>query len=387
MAILLAIPIEYILLFLVGVGMVLVGHPVSKGFVGWLAEKFVNLPLIGPLSLKQALRLNEWISNQLSTHVAATGGRVAHWFTGIGQAYKYNRDLSYRQALAVANLASWVEDPFHKLIVREAVKQAEGVFTKNQYTKAPPLPQRRITQKEADEAFKKLIESEFAIHLKEDFPQFEWKPKKWRKWLGIAGVAGGSIVIAPAPPTPQVQPIKKAKAPPKVKIGPPQPTTLPRTDQPPHPQPGTQLVPGVISGKDEWARGQIVRLKKYEESTRKHLGPLALLALPAAAIGTLIGLIECKNFGRFGKALCSLPSNLFNDLLALLTDFLVLTNICTVIPWLEDAADVVLPFITEFTTGAAALACASGHDQALTLTVPTLQLPASPIGLPALQLP
>lgn len=368
-------------------GAALVGHSVSRGWVGWLAEVFVNIPLVGPLSASAAVRLNEWLSNQLAPSYGALEGRVTKWFNGMGQTFKWQQDNQYRHALAFSNFVHWYYTKGSKEILAKANAEARTAAQKNALTKAPPIPQRRITQKDADIEFQKIIEREFVQYLKEDFPQFDWEPKRWRKWLGVLPALGGAVVTGPKPPLTKPTPVKVKVVKPTVPIAPPQPTTLPRTDDKPTPEPGTQVVPGVLSAKDKWARGQIVRLKDFEESTRKHLGPLAFLALPAIGITTLIGLLDCKNVQRGLKSFCSMPSNLLSDLLALITDFLVLTNICTVLPWIEDAANEVLPFITDFTTGAAALACSNSNNHQVTLSIPTLQLPSSTATLPALQLP
>ena len=387
MGALLEIALPYLLAFMVAVGLALVAHPVSKGVVGWLAEQFVNLPLIGGLSLKMALRLNEWVANQISPHVAATGSRVALWFNGMGQASKYDHDLAYRQSLALANYGYWMASIGAKQTISKANLQAKTAAQKNALTKAPPIPQKRISQKEVDIEFQKLIEGLTPKEKLKIYPKYDWDPGDWRKWLGVLPALGGAIVTGPKPAKTKPVPVKTKTVRPAVPIAPPQPTTLPRTDDSPYPEPGTQVAPGVVSAKDKWARGEIVKLRDYEKETRKHLGPLAFLAIPIAGISTLIGLLDCKNFGRFAKSLCSIPTNLLSDLLALITDFLVLTNICTILPWIEDAANEVLPFITEFTTGAAALACSAGGSTSPTLSVPTLQLPSSTATLPALQLP
>ena len=202
MAALLEIGLPYLLAFMVAVGFALVAHPVSKGVIGWLAEKFVNIPLIGPLSLKQALRLNLWISNQISPHVAATGGRVALWFNGLGQASKYDHDLAYRQSLALANFATWLEGPKSFELLKQAKLAAEIANAKNALTKSPPLPQKRVTQHEIDIEFQKLIAANFAKELNENFPQFDWDPGQWKKWLGVLPALGGAVVTTPKPKPP-----------------------------------------------------------------------------------------------------------------------------------------------------------------------------------------
>jgi hypothetical protein len=352
-AALLEIALPYLLGFFVAVGFALVAHPVSKGVVGWLAEKFVNIPLIGPLSLKQALRLNEWVANQISPNVAATGSRVALWFNGLGEASKYDHDLAYRQSLALANFATWLEGPKAFEILKKAELQAKTAAQKNALTKAPPLPQKRITQHEVDIEFQKIIEKEFVKHLKQDYPQFDWEPGRWRKWLGVLPALGGAVVTAPGKPKTKPAPAKVKTVRPAVPIAPPQPTTLPHTDDSPYPEPGTQTAPGVISAKDKWARGQIVKLRDYEKETRRHLGPLAFLTIPIAGISTLIGLLECKNVRQVQGPFCALNDisgllGLIAGLVAIEEGFSLVDFGKTLLAAQTDVVNEILPFITEF---------------------------------------
>lgn len=350
----------------------------------WITKAVLAVPIE---ATKLSIQLAKYLAHFMYPGLQYAEDHVSGWFQGLGQATKYNRDHAYRTSYALSNFATWVSTSFHEQILYDAEHAAKIANAKNALTKAPPLPQKRLTQHEVDIEFQRLIESLTPSQLEQIDPKRGWDKDKWLKYLGILPALGDHVVTTqPVQPAPvkvkTAQPVT-----PTVPIGPPQPTTLPHTDDAPNPEPGTQLVPGVVSAKDKWARGQIVKLRDFEESTRRHLGPLAFLAIPIAGITTLIGLLECKNVQRGLKGFCSMPSNLLNDLLALITDFLVLTNICTVLPWIEDAANEVLPFITEFTTGAAALACSGGRQISPTLTVPTLQLPPSTGTLPALQLP
>lgn len=363
MAALLEIALPYLLAFFVAVGFALVAHPVSKGVVGWLAEKFVNIPLIGPLSLKQALRLNEWIGNQISPHVAATGGRVSLWFNGLGQASKYDHDLAYRQSLALSNFAAWLEGPKSLEILKQAKINAEIANAKNALTKSPPLPQKRVTQHEIDLEFQKLIAANFVKELNDNFPQFDWDPNQWRKWLGVLPALGGAVVTGPPKPKAKPVPAQPHTVRPAVPIAPPQPTTLPRTDDKPTPDPGTQVVPGVMPGKDKWARGQIVKLEKFEKETRRHLGPLALLAAPIAGVSALIGYLECKNFQKLQKPFCN--ANL-SSLLGLLAGLVAIVGTISIVDFAKELQPLVADAASEVKHfwGADA-AVTSGRDRQL----------------------
>ena len=102
-------------------------------------------------------------------------------------------------------------------------------------------------------------------------------------------------------------------------------------------------------------------------------------ALVASALGRLgAGWIRCSNWGRIGRVGCRLPTHLLDDLLVLLTDFAVLANICTVLPWLEAAFDeVAAPLVDTLAAAGSALRCGGGLGDEV-LEVPALYLPAAP---------
>lgn len=99
----------------------------------------------------------------------------------------------------------------------------------------------------------------------------------------------------------------------------------------------------------------------------------ATFAAGAAAIGA--GWLQCRNWKKLGRGGCGMPSNWLDDLLALLTDFLVLENICTVLPWLETAAsDIGVPLVEALAAVANAGVC-HGAERSTPLHVPALHLP------------
>lgn len=81
----------------------------------------------------------------------------------------------------------------------------------------------------------------------------------------------------------------------------------------------------------------------------------------AAAMANVLGVPNPRcltkgPFGRFARTLCGMPSNLLNDFLGLLADFVILENICTVLPWLESAAsEIGTPFVEVLTEVGAGL--------------------------------
>lgn len=326
----------------------------------WLAGAVVAIPVE---LTKASIQLAKYLAHFMYPGLQYAETRVAQYFAGLGQQQKWTADHVYRQSLALGQFSAFVTTVFHRQILKEAEHTADIANAKNALTKAPPLPQRRITQHEADIRFQQLIGENFTSELKDKDPKFDWGKFKWIAFLGLGDLHQGAVVVAPRTPVKPQAPMKVQPLPKPSPIAPAQPTTLPHTDDKPTPDPGVQVVPGVVPGKDKWARGQIVRLKQFEISTRKHLGPLAFLAIPAAGITTLIGLLECKNFGRFARGICAIPTNLFNDLLGLLLDTLILGDICDVITLVQDAFGVVEGPLADFIGGVGGALCHGDYEE------------------------
>jgi len=132
------------------------------------------------------------------------------------------------------------------------------------------------------------------------------------------------------------------------------------------------------------ARHGIDYLERLEQRLTKRLGRVEVLLGTvglAAALARVFGLPDWRcltrgNIGQTARALCGIPSHLLQDLLGLITDFLVLANICDVIPWLETAfSDVAAPLISTLTDIGAGL-CNPADERPATLDVPSLLLPA-----------
>jgi hypothetical protein len=107
------------------------------------------------------------------------------------------------------------------------------------------------------------------------------------------------------------------------------------------------------------------------------LGAAAFAGLMANAIGGITGrCLRSGPIGRTARALCGLPTHLLDDFLSLLADFFILTNICSVIPWLEAAfSDIAIP-ITETLTTVTKDTIHCLTSDAAPLPVPTLHLPS-----------
>lgn len=102
----------------------------------------------------------------------------------------------------------------------------------------------------------------------------------------------------------------------------------------------------------------------------------ALTAAVALAI-TKLGLdwIRCNRVGRFGRAMCGGSGAFFDDLLALVAEAFILTNVCTLIPLLEEAASAVAVPLVEGLTVVGAGLCAGSQAAPALPTPPGFEIP------------
>lgn len=114
------------------------------------------------------------------------------------------------------------------------------------------------------------------------------------------------------------------------------------------------------------------RLRRLEKITA---GGLAV-GVVAMALGRLgLGWLRCRNPGRIGKALCRIPGHWSDDLISLFSDYLILTNICRVLPWLEAGfGEVAAPLVKQLSVAGAGM-CDPKIKLPAALDVPTLHLP------------
>jgi hypothetical protein len=121
------------------------------------------------------------------------------------------------------------------------------------------------------------------------------------------------------------------------------------------------------------------RLWKMVRRDAAKLGVLTFAGAVAVALARLGGgWVFCRNWKTLGRGVCRLPGHFLDDLLGLVTDFLVLTNICQVIPWLETGfAEIGGPIIDALTKAGAGV-CDAGYSQTPALVTPPLSLPAGP---------
>ena len=139
-------------------------------------------------------------------------------------------------------------------------------------------------------------------------------------------------------------------------------------------------VPAIVTWAPQqigFTRKQLARvLRKIralpEWLTVAGVGAVAVYALSRIGAGWL----RCSNWQKIGRSGCRLPSRWLDDLLSLAADFLIVSNICMVIPWLETAfSEVAAPLVAVLTRAGAGI-CRGGAGAPELLPPPGLQLPA-----------
>src|SRR5207302_3396971 len=86
-------------------------------------------------------------------------------------------------------------------------------------------------------------------------------------------------------------------------------------------------------------RRDLARLWRRVRGLPAELGAAAIGAIAVATLARMgMSWFRCSNWRKIGKSGCRMPGRWLEDLLALTADFFVLTNVCTVLPWLEAAA-------------------------------------------------
>ena len=327
----------------VAYGMAFQTRSFGGGLIGWLGSQIKDTIAAVPWIGSQVIELTKWLAHSIGAHFSQVEGHAVNWLSAFADYLDYTAE-------SIAGIMYDLRDAMHWLVLHEipklihALPNAVSTVT-HAITKRVTVIERSVvklpglTKAEVKAAVAVAIPGLIA----HDLPSFDWL-RKHLKALERVIAAGGA---------------------------------------------------GAIAGILDWERGIGGRLDKDIAGIRKRIGKLEKLSAGEIAAGAVaialakLGLswIRCENNKAVGKAICGLPSNLLQDLLGLLTDVLVLTNICTVIPILEQGFEVVEPAIAELTSGAAALLCAGRYPGPPALGVPALKLPASPVGLPALQLP
>lgn len=142
---------------------------------------------------------------------------------------------------------------------------------------------------------------------------------------------------------------------------------------------GAVALPGWVIHLPKEIRNAVGQLGRVEHRLRKAELAVGATAF-AATIANAWGIpLRCAKSGgpiaRLARSMCGLPGHFLNDVFGLLADFFVLENICTVLPWVEDAGSVIGAPLIENLTDLGAGLCAPEAKRPGVLAVPALYLP------------
>lgn len=76
----LLIPLEYLLVVLVGLGMALLSRPHSGGFLNGLVRIVRWVPVFGGLTAEQIVKLDRWVTNEIGKATGALTAQASKWF-------------------------------------------------------------------------------------------------------------------------------------------------------------------------------------------------------------------------------------------------------------------------------------------------------------------
>ena len=339
----LAIPLLLIAAILVAYGSAATAKQTANAFVTFLNFAIPQLGDAVAWVTKHSIDLAKYLTHALGVNWSSRVGNLVYWFTGLNQIAKWQVGLAFKTAFELRDFAQktvtvYIPHAIHAAVgdLRKTVTGTVKVITKVERI-VVHVPAQATT------AARKAIAATIPAAIARELPLLGWIRKNLKAIKRAVWVAAA---IAGA-------------------------------------------VPGLLHLPIHWPHGltarQLRRLNRVWSRVFSTAGVAAIVALGLSALG--LGWVRCSNVKKFGRSVCRMPTHLLDDLLGLLTDFLVLTNACALIPILEDGVKLVEPAVEAFTTGAQAVICYGRYPAPPTLNVPALHLPIASTSIPTLQLP
>jgi hypothetical protein len=339
--VLIAIPLAALATFFLLYASAFTTHTQSTGFLGWFASIVGNIPLIGGLTADQILKLDSWILNAFGKHFQAIESRGVNWLGAQAVLAKRTAGASLFFPSYLWASLSWL---LSKAIPHRIKAQTKPIA--NQAARADANAQIALRNTSGLVKEKPATNTQVRVTRIERVAMPHAQEWSWihEHWRGLEK----AIADVGAPPLTLPRPLAKA---------------LP------------------------WPFG--VTPKQLFRRFRRVEALLGVTGLAAVMAGVLrIPSAKCLSQGPIGKvarALCGLSSSALEDLLGLLVDALILTDICAVIEALNAGVSLISPLIEDFVSGVDAVLCKEWSprppdDHAVTLSLPpvtglTLSLP------------
>lgn len=320
MPVLLALPfLEIVAAFLI-VGLIVAGRPLAEAITQWLDSVIGGVPVIGHRFARSVLSLTRWLSNTLVSNTAGTLDLGARWVAGLAQ----------WASVVIGNALAW---PYWLLrfqtwlLTRELPRLIHAL--PNAVTRVVHATTTRVVR--IERTVVKVPQLTHALsraavaHLVASLIHPYFGSLRWLR----AHVHALEAVIPHAIPIPH----------------------------------------GITP----------TGIRRYFRSyLRRWTLTTAFAGAVAFALARLgVSWVRCNNVKRVGRNLCGMSPRAINDLLGLLTDLVLLTNVCRVFSLMQQGLSVVQPEITGFVTAVETWACYGDNEHPPRLSTPPLELPTA----------
>jgi hypothetical protein len=324
-------------LALVGIGLLLAafvayatsqqGHAWADAIVNWFSGWLIKLPIIGESIASLIAKGATWISNRLGHLYLGLEQPVVNWVGAIGKYVQFVSDATLDAPVQLLSAVRWLVTSEIPYLIHALPNSVTALVHAAQ--RELGALERQVAKDVAGFAglSRKIATAILLGFLAPYLASIRYFAHLWRKIAHAAAHAGGIAV-----PWIEVPRLRREE------------------------------------------RAISKRLGKVE----KLLGVTALAGVMAGVFGVTRSCLTRGNVGRTARSLCGVPSHLLDDFLALLADFLVIENICRVLPWLEaGVSEVATPLVEAITTVGAGL-CDPSSSVSAPLPVPALHLTATP---------
>jgi len=327
----LAIGLFVLLAYLVATGTAASAIATARAHTGWLPS-WLKSAVVFVLPVAQVfLALGKWLSHHLGSYAAAIEAKVSRWF---GELAHYQNVVGYWSLYWPIGLYHFAEHAY-----RHAIPSAINARTKPLAKRIDAVEAQAKAAAGFDHSVPRRIKAvdqtkEVTVIKEVAMPhagEWSWVHDHFNTLKKVVLGTAAAAVAVPLPLAP--------------------------------------ALPIPWHGIDK-------RVKRLSKDLLFWTTATGAALLVARAIGGVTS--NCVKKGPIGKvarALCGIPTHLLDDLLALIADFFVLTEICQVLPWLETAAqDIAIPLVDVLVKAGPAI-CKKGDDISAPLAIPQLYGP------------
>ena len=314
-------------------GLASASNALSKALIGFFQGFGPILNWFGNLISPPLTQLTRWISHECGVAFQGLEQIGVRWLDGLNSYVNYMGEHTLKWASELYGTVEWLTWHYIPKQVAAALRATEGEI--GALWRHMPLPARVVIHlpRISKAWIKAAIAAVLPGALIAELPLLKWLARH-KAWLAHVAALAGGIALAPG-----------------------------------------YAIPRLWRGIDDlrkWKTHVGRRLHRLE----KLLGMTGL----AIAIASVLRIpsFRCLTTGPIGKvsrALCGLSSAALQDLLGLIVDALILTNICEVITIMEDGLSLISGPLDAWIGTADAMFVHCGYDLGGTLPDPPLSLP------------